>query len=239
MTVDLGLPDWPIPLADFTLEPAKTALVLIDMQEMLCCAGVGLCVAIDDVPSIAEYFYPRVAEVLPNQQRLLEHFRQSQGRVVHVTIGPNAADGSDLTPWRRRRNERLRERLRGSSYPGVNQAGHRIVAELAPLPEELVLNKPTMGAFTTTPLDFTLRNWGISQVVFAGEATNACVYTTAVQAADLGYESAIAEDASAAWSEELHLAALRNFALLFGRVMSTDDVLAELLQTAPVGAASA
>jgi nicotinamidase-related amidase len=70
---------------------------------------------------------------------------------------------------------------------------------------------------------------------FAGEATNACVYTTAVQPADLGYESVIVEDASAAWSEELHLAALRNFALLFGRVMSADEVLAEL--GAPAAAA--
>ncbi len=59
------------------------------------------------------------------------------------------------------------------------------------------------------------------------------MYTTAVQAADLGYECAIVEDASAAWSEELHLAALRNFALLFGRVMSTDEVLAELGAQAP------
>ena len=119
--VDLGLPEWPIPLADFTLDPSKTALVLIDMQEMLCCAGIGLCVAIDEVPSIADYFYPRVADVLPNQERLLDHVRASRGRLVHVTIGPNASDGSDLTPWRRRRNERLRERLGASSYPGLNQ----------------------------------------------------------------------------------------------------------------------
>jgi nicotinamidase-related amidase len=115
--VDLQLPRWPIPLADFVLDPSATALVLIDMQEMLCCAGVGLCVAIDDTPSIAEYFYPRVADVLPRQQRLLERFRREEKPLVHITIGSNTPDSSDLTPWRRRRNERLRDRLSGSTYP--------------------------------------------------------------------------------------------------------------------------
>jgi nicotinamidase-related amidase len=226
--VNLNLPDWPLPLADFTLDPSRTALVIIDMQEMFCCSGVGLCVAVDTVPSIAEYLYPRVAEILPNQQRLLEHFRATQGRLVHVTIGPNCADGSDLVPWRRRRNEKLREEVSGMTYPGVSQSGHQIVPELAPLPDELVLNKPSIGAFTSTALDFTLRSWGIKHVVFIGEATNACVYTSAVQAADLGYDCAVVEDATAAWSEELHLASLQNFALLFGRVVSTDEVISEL-----------
>jgi nicotinamidase-related amidase len=90
-----------------------------------------------------------------------------------------------------------------------------------------VLNKPSSDAFTSTALDFTLRSWGVKHVVFIGEATNVCVYTSAVQAADLGYDCAVVEDATAAWSEELYLASLQNFALLFGRVVSTDEVITE------------
>ena len=116
----------------------------------------------------------------------------------------------------------------GVRYAGAPDPEHGVISELSPRDTEIVLNKPTFGAFASTGLDHMLRNWGIKSLVVCGLATNVCVYMTAAEAADRGYECVVAEDACAAWDEALHDAFLRNFQLLFGRVESTDDALSEL-----------
>src|SRR5439155_7987675 len=117
--------------------------------------------------------------VIPNQLRLLRSFREHGARIVFLTVGPHAGDGSDLTPWRRRRNEELKTLHEGVRYAGAPDPEHGVISELSPRDTELVLNKPTFGAFASTGLDHMLRNWGIKSLVVCGLATNVCVYMTA------------------------------------------------------------
>ncbi|MGQ0568569.1 MAG: cysteine hydrolase family protein [Armatimonadota bacterium] len=105
---------------------------------------------------------------------------------------------------------------------------HAIIPPLAPRSDEIVLNKVTRSAFSSTGIDQILRNLGVEGLVMTGVATNACVGMTASDAADRGYKVVVVEDATAAPSPILHEAALLNFAYLFGHVKTTDEVLSEM-----------
>jgi len=218
---------WPIPLPSFELDGARTGLLVVDMQDAQCRSDRGLGKLVAETPGAAEYFFGRIEDVIDSQRRLLEDFRDAGRPVVFLTVGPHAPDGSDLPAWKRRRNEEIRERA-GVVYAGAGAVDHAIVAELEPREEEVVLNKSTFGGFAGTGLDLVLRNWGVEQLVVCGQATNVCVYLTAAEAADRGYECVVAGDACAAWSERLHESFLENFRLLFGRTAESGEVIVEL-----------
>jgi nicotinamidase-related amidase len=113
---------------------------------------------------------------------LLEHVRAADVPVVYVTglrANPN--------PWNRK--DRGRTRPADPAAPPL-----QIVAELAPQPEDLVLEKCTPSAFTTTPLDLLLRAKGCDTVLVCGEATSGCVRATVVDACVLGYAVGVVAD---------------------------------------------
>ena len=73
-------------------------------------------------------------------------------------------------------------------------------------------------------------NFGLETLVIAGVSTSSCVETTARDAADRGFRVAIVEDATAELDEPSHDATLRQFAVRWGRVWTTDETLNELAQ---------
>ncbi|MHA1529568.1 MAG: cysteine hydrolase family protein, partial [Alphaproteobacteria bacterium] len=89
-------------------------------------------------------------------------------------------------------------------------------------------NKRSIGAFASTGIDHLLRSLGREQLYMTGISTNMCVESTAREAADRGYVVTMVEDACATTHADLHEAAMRNFQRLFGRVLSTEEVLVEL-----------
>lgn len=226
----VGLEDWPRPLADAVIDPDATALMIIDMQNYDTRPDRGLGIIMHrDFPDMAEYYYDRVQNVVvPNNVRLLEHFRATGRPIVFVTVGPELPDGSDMIP---RRVRRIR---RQSSATGVDvtfadgSSDHAIIDELAPREGELVVNKTSAGAFNSTAIDQTLRNLGITGLVMTGVSTNTCVETTARDASDRGFESVLVEDACASFEEESHVATLRTFARMFGEVWTADEVIRRL-----------
>ena len=110
----------------------------------------------------------------------------------------------------------------------AGQREHDIVDELAPLPGELVLNKTTQGAFRSTALDATLRAKGIRTVVTVGVSTNNCVAMTSMEACDLQYQVVVVSDGTGTDSEEMQQATTTMLRRLWARVLTTDEVLAEL-----------
>jgi nicotinamidase-related amidase len=97
-----------------------------------------------------------------------------------------------------------------------------------------VLHKTTMSAFLSTGLELMLRNLGIEQLVFTGLATQACVETTARDAADLGFNCVMVDDACITFTQAAHDATLLNFAATFGRVDVAAAVIKELTAALPV-----
>ena len=225
------LSDLPSYAAVFALDPTDTALLIIDMQNSCAHEARGASRYLRaHYPHVAAYFYDRLTRlVVPHTARLLGFFREHGLRVVHVTVGPHLPDHSDFEPLRRQTESRIRNRagVDNNLYHAGTQE-HAIREELAPLPGELVINKVSRGAFNSTGIDQLLRNMGVRCLVIVGVATNACVETTARDAADRGYQCVLVDDACAGQSEFLHDATMLSFATLFGRVLTTAEVLQEL-----------
>ena len=90
----------------------------------------------------------------------------------------------------------------------AGEPGGEIVPEVAPLPGEVVIDKPGKGAFHATGLDSVLRNLGITHLLFAGVTTEVCVQTTMREANDRGYEGLLVEEATASYFPEFKKAAI-------------------------------
>lgn len=227
MTSDHNLPNVP---PEFTLTGQRPALVVIDMQRCYVDPDCGLGrILSEDYPAIASTYFQALRDyVLPNQKRLLETFRQRGLECVFVTQGPRTGDARDMTRPRRVRECQRRDRLGLNRLfmPGTD--GHQVHHDIAPQPDELVLNKNTSNAFVSTSLDQFLRNTGSGPVVFCGVQTMVCVESSVRTAADLGYDCVVAEDASTSYAVEAHEASLRVMERFFARRMSTEEILDEL-----------
>jgi nicotinamidase-related amidase len=207
--------------AHFDVDVASTGLLLIDLQYLDAHPEYGLGAHLKrDYPEIWDYYFTQLRElVVPNCQALLGFCRAANVRVVHLTIGPLLSDGMDMVPLRR-----------PTAAPGLkpllHHAGtfeHGIIPEVAPLAGELVINKTSRSAFNSTAIETVLRNLGVRTIVVAGVTTSSCVDTTARDAADRGFQVVVVEDAVAELDQPSHDAALRQFAVRWGRVWTTTE----------------
>ena len=207
----------------FTLNPTTTALVVIDMQNATGNPNHGLGKLLDSQGRLdsASYRFERIKNtIVPNTQRLLQHFRAIGAPVIYVTYGAELPDCSDVP-----------KHIRKLVIATNNKAGeieHEIVDELKPRPDEPVLNKVTMGAFASTGIDTLLKAKGIKEIVCTGVSTNNCVGMTAMEASDRGYSVVIASDATGTCSDEMQDAFIAMFLRLWGKVMTCDEVIAEI-----------
>ena len=216
-----------MPWPQLEVDWKRAALVVIDMQNYGCNADVGLPQMLSEqYPEIADYYLPRVTQTaIPNALLLLEGFRAAGSRVVFTRHGPLLADGSDMNERRRRRDV---EALESTGTPALWHRGtfeHEVIAALAPVAGELVIDKNTSSAFNSTGFEWLLRNLEVETLVLAGMATDMCVETTARDAADRGFNVIVVEDATATFFEHHHRAALSGFARVFGQVWDTALVL--------------
>jgi len=227
-----GLDEWPNSVGELYIDPRRTALVIVDMQNYYVRDDGGMVQLLRRrFPARASYLAERMKVVIPNLQQLLAFFREQGLRRVFLTVGAELPDGSDQFDRRYRRDRRRAEQAGLASVLSKGTYQHAIIDELAPRPDELVLNKNSVSAFNSTALDQYLRNMKVETLVMTGCATDACVETTARDAADRGYNVILVEDACAAFGEEAHVATLRAFARMFGKVATTGEVV-QFLQEA-------
>jgi nicotinamidase-related amidase len=208
------------------LSPHTTALVVVDMQNATGNRNMGLgkLLARQGKSAEASFRFDRIEKVLiPNIQRLLKTFRAAGARIIFVTYGANLEDCSDVA--------RPIAGIVKATNNIEGQPEHEIVAELAPQPGELVLNKTTMGAFRSTAIDTHLRAMGIDTVVVVGVSTNNCVAMTAMEARDLQYGVVVVSDATGTDSEEMQNASLTMLRRLWSTVMSSAEVIEQLNQS--------
>jgi nicotinamidase-related amidase len=111
------------------------------------------------------------------------------------------------------------------------EPGHDIIPELAPLPAEVVIDKPGKGAFYATDLHAVLMNRGIDCLLVCGVTTEVCVHTTVREANDRGFRCIVVSDACASYFPSFHEIALQMVKAqggIFGWVSDSTRILAAL-----------
>jgi nicotinamidase-related amidase len=207
------------------LEPARTAVVVVDMQYSDASADQGFNVAMDRIyPGSVDYFNERNERLtVPSIRRLLAAARERGVHVVYLTIGAEHRDLRDFAPRTRRWIHEVEERSGVRDIFWCGAPWFAIREELAPVEGDTIVNKTTFGAFNGSDIDDTLRRLGIESLVITGISTNHCVETTARDAADRGYGCVVVDEATADYDDDAQDASLRAFHFNFGRVVRTVD----------------
>lgn len=190
----------------------ETALVVIDMQKFY---------VADVAPAMA---------IIPNINRLAATFRAKGGLVawVQMTAGRN---GESLWPlyhdyfFTKEAGARHRDNLTEGAE------GHALHADLMTHEADCFATKSRFSAFLPTVSDLPdkLARHRIKNVVITGMLTNFCCETSARDAMMLDYKVVMVSDANAARYEEDHSAGFTTLYQSFGDVLTTDQVIGELL----------
>jgi nicotinamidase-related amidase len=179
------------------VDPTKTALVVVDMQNDFVKEGGTLVV-------------PDAEATIPKIQGLLDLARGSGMKVV-FTQDTHAEGDPEWEIWP--------EHVREDSW------GWEIVEDLAPREDELVIRKVRYDAFYGTHLDHYLRVWGVDTLVICGTVANICVHYTAASAALRWFEVVVPRDATSALDPFDLEASLRQTSFLFvGKITESKSI---------------
>jgi nicotinamidase-related amidase len=219
----ITLPADPYP---FEFDPATTALVLIDMQRDFVEPG-GFGETLGNDVSLLQ-------SVVPPLKKVLETARAVGMTVIHTREG-HVPDLSDCPPAKLNRGEpslRIGDPGPKGRILVRGEYGHDIVDELAPLPGELVIDKPGKGSFHATDLDAELVAGGITRLIVTGVTTEVCVHTTVREANDRGYECLVLSDCTGSYFPEFQRVGLAMIAAqgaIFGWVAPSEALITALI----------
>jgi ureidoacrylate peracid hydrolase len=205
------------------VNPAKTALLVIDLQNAFMMEGVA--------PSPV----PMAREIVPNVNRLAEAVRKTGGKVVWIkhTIDPDTAD-----EWSVFHDDLSVPEFKEARHSSMRQGtvGHDLWAELVVEPGDLTINKTRFSAFIqgSSDLETLLRQRAIDSVIVTGTITGTCCESTARDAMMRNFKVIMVSDACAARSDEEHNAALIAVYTKFGDLMSTDQLIGCLRRNATI-----
>jgi ureidoacrylate peracid hydrolase len=202
------------------LDPTKTALVVVDLQNAFM------------MPGVAHSECKMAPKIVPNVNRLARAMRATGGKVVWVQT---AFTKESLESWSvlhgmalpARTEKRIEALSRGSK-------GYELWAELEVKPEDLIVEKLRFSAFIqgSSNLAEVLRAHNIDTVLITGTVTSVCCESTARDAMMLNFKTVMVTDGNAAPTDEDHNGALIGFYLTFGDIMSTDMLIACLERNA-------
>jgi nicotinamidase-related amidase len=185
----------------------RPALLIIDMQN-------------DFVGENAPLNVAQAMAVVPKIQEVLEMFRAKKLPVFHI-LRVHRRDGSDV--------EIIRQALfKKQPFAVEGSFGAAVIDELAPAPDEYIIQKTRMSAFIGTELDLMLRNLGITDLVVTGIQTPNCIRTTVFDAIAYNYPVTLVADAVGAKNDRIHHANVEDMANIGVRIVKAQDLASVL-----------
>jgi nicotinamidase-related amidase len=191
--------------AAFEIEAGRCALLVIDMQDEFV------------KPGWTPYWVPAADELIPRIKKLVEMCRSMNLPVVFTAFAHthhylDRPKSGGIMP---NRYHKL-----GAGDPAWFRTG-KICDDLAPSPNDIVILKPSYGAFYDTPLETILKNLGKDTVIICGLLTNFCCGTTARQAYERGFKVVFGSDLTATDDPAMQEPELKVLRKGFARVLLT------------------
>lgn len=181
---------------DPPLDPKRTALMIIDLQFLDAHPDgwMGRLARDQGKPAHLRERFAYIQEILPNVQRLQHACRATGIEVIHVRIAFRMRSTRDGK----------REFLSRLDKTPLIPRDYDFLEEIAPLTDEIVIDKTSASTFSSTAVDQMLRNMQIDRLWVAGIVTDGCVELTARDAADRGYYVTLVTDACASSTHAAH-----------------------------------
>jgi len=185
------------------IDPDRAALLFVDVQNYAARPDGGEYWGMDEAQKEARFgwFFRTMRDTaVPNMQRLQTACRAARIEVLYTVIEALTQDG---------RNMSLDYKISGLFVPRGSWDA-KVLDEIAPAADEMVIPKTSSSVFISTNLDYVLRNMGIRSLIIAGILTDQCIDSAVRDACDLGYLVTVPTDACATLTAERHDWAFRN-----------------------------
>ena len=209
------------------MELTGMAILVIDVQRYYTESTSPLVTYTEALyPGGTDYLRQRLdALVIPNIARILSAARLSSVPIIFARLCGTQDDRSDL-----HRNFQEFDQLAYAQtgmhvYPLATEILADVDLRIAPLKNDIVVNKTGYSAFHETGLHQLLQSKGIDRLVVTGLTTSQCVNSSARAASDFGYTTFMVEDAQADYELRDHQAALFASEPITGPGISTSKVL--------------
>lgn len=194
---------------DTQVDPKRTALLVVDVQNAEVSAYIQ-----ENQPA---YYRSVMERVVPNLQALISAARETGVEIIYTTIEALTREGRDRS---------LDHKLSGLLVPKGSWEA-KVIDQVAPESDDIVLPKTSSGVFNSTNLDYVLRNLDVQSVAVVGMLTDQCVDMAIRDGADRGYFMVCVPDACATYTDARHTAALTAFGG-YCRSTNTHEFIAEL-----------
>ena len=196
----------------FTIEPEKTALLVIDMQDEFV------------KPHWTPFWVPEATRIVERVRRLIDECRS---RKIPIIFTAYARTHAHLD--RPKSGAFMPNRFTGKirDDPAYFRDG-KIWHGLPLRSEDVVIQKPSYGAFFDTPLESILKNLEKDTVIICGTLTNFCCGTTARQAYERGFKVIVGSDVTATDDPKLHTAELKTLRKGFAMVVNSAQIIKKL-----------
>jgi ureidoacrylate peracid hydrolase len=201
------------------IDPKKTALIVIDMQNCFCSPG-----------GLVEV--PLARRIVPNINKLTDGCRKSDIPVIWVNWGLRT-DGSDsglIWNFFAHQGENLVSHTMGV---GIDTKGQQIYPELKTEESDYFVIKRRFSALIdgSSELERMLRTMERDTIIITGTTTDTCCESTARDAMMLDFKVIVISDGTATFTEDLHQATLARLRFQWAMVCNTDELIEEIQKT--------
>lgn len=193
----------------FDINRQKCVLLVIDMQEEFV------------KPNWTPYWVPETTKQIPRIKKLINFCRKKMIPVIFTVYSKTHQylDRPKTIPFM------------PSRFPDldIDQSKFfvkgKVCNELRPLKNEIIIHKPSYGAFFDTPLETILKNMKKDTVIICGTLTNYCCSTTARQAFERSFKVVFGSDVTSAHFKDLHDAEIKVLRRGFAKILTLDELI--------------